>query len=255
MSKQVMITGCPRTGTTALSTLLSHCEGVFISNELAIYENPPRILEHHLSMLDSSPNWNQNLRNILKIKGWSNADLRRFLSNGFNDDIKLTGDKFPAYCIIDELMSDIADSSPCSHYIFTHRNPCAVVASFLRRSRIENHPKAFWYATTAEEALEKVISYTLNWSTILWEALEKKIIITHEDYCDNAGKLLDKLSDFLDLELKMGTHKPEDIYRSTNNAGLCSKSYYKDELSTKEIDMINAKFSPIQEHVMRLYHG
>ena len=239
MVKEIIITGSPRTGTSALCSLLYHSAGVMIANELSAYHRNKKALSDALSVP------NPHLERALRLKDWSIEDLTNYLSGDFEDkNIKLFGDKNPDYCCNTFLPQYLSESYPNFKYIFCYRNPCATVASFLMRSKKENNPNAAWYAETAEEALDVLIKYTLNWATLLHPNVENKKIIIYEDHCEDVSNLIQELNEFLGITLDI--HKPERLYYPVNI------DTWKRYLSPVDIEMIKRKFKPIDKLVRSL---
>lgn len=241
MTKKLIITGCPRTGTSALCSLLCHSEGVIITNELSVYHEDKKAID---DCLDED---NPHLDRALELKGWSVKDLTNYLAGDFEDkSIKVFGDKSPDYCCNTYLPQYMGVNYPDFKYIFCYRNPCATVASFLRRSKKENNPNAAWYAETAEEALEIVIKYTLNWVTLLYPSVENKKIVIYEDHCEDVSSLIQELNEFLGITLDI--HKPERLYLPVN-----LDSWRNDlTLTISQMKMIETKFKPIDQLVRSL---
>jgi len=239
MTKEVIITGCPRTGTSALGALLYHSEGVMITNELSTYHSNKDAISDCLGAA------NHHRDRALELKGWSTDNLIDYLSGDFEDhSIKLFGDKHPDYCHNTALPRYLSTTYPDFKYIFCYRDPCATVSSFLRRSDIEKDVEASWYARCPEEALDKIIKDTLNWATLLYPKVENKKIIVYEDYCGDVNRLIQELNKFLGITLTI--HEPERIYLPVN------VDTWKSDLSPEDIEMIKTKFEPVDQYVRSL---
>lgn len=240
MAKEIIITGCPRTGTTALCSLLYHSSRVLITNELALYHPDKEAPRKRMRLpLDS------HVKRALELKNWSIERLEDFRQGNLSDStIDVFGDKNPDYCLNPAMINYFTTNQPCDYYIFTHRNPCAIVASFLRRSAREKDVQATWYSQTAEEAANKAVEYTRNWTTYFYPKVDKKKIVIYEDHCEDVNNLIQELNEFLGITLDI--HKPERLYYPVNI------NTWQDYLSPADIDMVKRKFEPIDQLVRSL---
>lgn len=239
MVEEVIITGCPRTGTSALGALLYHSEGVMITNELSTYHSNKNAISVSLDLV------NPHLDRALELKGWSIDNLTDYLSGDFEDhSIKLFGDKNPAYCCDTFLPQHLSTTYPDFKYLFCYRDPCATVSSFLRRSTRENDVTAAWYSRCPDDALDIIIKYTLNWATLLYPKVKNKKIIVYEDYCEDLNRLMQELNKFFGITLTI--HEPERIYLPVN------VDTWKSDLSAEAIEMIKTKFEPVDQYVRSL---
>jgi hypothetical protein len=238
--KKIIITGCPRTGTTALTALLFHSANAVITNELGLFHPQKIVFEEKIN----KPLDTQNSR-LIELKKWNKQELEYFINDQNNyPNIELFGDKLPDYCLTRYIMFYLTNTYPDAYFIFTHRNPCAVVHSFLKRTAIEKNEQAAWYVKTTEEALDRIIRYNINWSTFFFPRVKNKIIIDYDDYINNPSSLIDKLNQFLDTKLDI--YKPEKLYLHDN------PNEFEKKLSDWEQDMINTKYSIILEHINKL---
>lgn len=237
--KTIIITGCPRTGSTPLTSLLYHSKNAVVTNEMGTFHRNSEIFAKKLNNISA------HNKNLLDIKGWSQQDLLDFVEKKIiKPEIELFGDKSPDYCFYHDKISYLSNTYPDAYFIFTYRNPCAVVYSFLKRTRVEPDKKQDWYAETIEEALDKIVVWTLNWSTLFYPRVKNKIIIDYDDYSRNTRGLIDTLNSFLQTTLDI--HQSEKIYYRNN------LNEFIDNFSDSEIEMINNKYSIILDHVNKL---
>jgi hypothetical protein len=238
--KTIIITGCPRTGTTALTSLLYHSSNALVTNELATFHpNKQELLKNLNKPL------NEDNTRALELKGWSKEQLQDFIDHKFKDSrIELFGDKRPDYCCNHYNMHYLIKTYPDAFFIFTHRDPCATVYSFLKRSQDEPQKSADWYAETAEEAINKIIKWNTNWSTLFYPKVKNKIIINYDIYINQPLHLINILEQF--TQTKLDIHQPENLYCHPN------PDDFKNKLTKKEQNIIYTKYMPLINHIQSL---
>ena len=108
--KKIIITGAPRTGTTALCGLLSHSTNVLVTNEVGIYEEyPRRYYNRKGKLLKDSTN-----SRYLQLKGLAEKDIDDFFTGNFDNkgNIEFLGDKYPTYCSTLEYCDHLCRNHP-----------------------------------------------------------------------------------------------------------------------------------------------
>jgi hypothetical protein len=229
MYKKLIITGSPRTGTTALVDLLNLSEDVLVFNELALFH-------------PGENQFNEILENY--CIEYQETLIRKNIFKSNLSNFELIGDKHPNYCLDYNLMSNIIKKYKDYYFIFTYRNPCATVYSILEKSKkIIKEGKPEQTYTSFDSALNKVIQHNLNWSTILYPEVKNKIIINYDYYNQKTSLLIQKLENFLNINLNIENKK----YFSNKNSDI-----FKSKFSKNTIFYIENKFNPIKKHINNL---
>jgi hypothetical protein len=240
--KKIIITGVPRTGTTALAGLLSHSTNILTFNELGIFDyNSGNYHKRKNTLLKDSTN-----ARFLELKNLNVKDIDDFVAGDFRNkgNIEFLGDKFPTYCVDAKYCRHFVENYSDAYFIFTYRSPCATIYSGIKRSKIEKDEKADWYFKDLNESTERLINQTVNWSTAIYPNVKNKIIINYDHYVNNVNLLINDLNLFLNT--KLDVHKPEKLYCHLN------PNAYKDVLNKEEIEYINNKTRPVELYVQKL---
>ena len=206
--KKIIITGAPRTGTTALGGLLTHSTNVLVTNELGLFEEyPRRYYERRGALLRDGTN-----ARYLELKGLTEKDIDNFFIGDFKNkgSLEFIGDKYPDYCLTVERCEALCRKHSDAYFIFTYRDPCAVVFSGMKRSEIEKDERAGWFFFDVEETTRKIVSRTSNWLNFILPNVKNKIIINYDHYVNNVGLLINDLNTFLDTKLDI--YNPELLY-------------------------------------------
>jgi len=239
--KKIIITGCPRTGSTALVYLLSSSPNVLVTNELATFHNR----EEEFNKSISDPFVVNENKKFLDNKPWSIKQIINYKNEDYTDNkFKFFGDKRPDYCINFAKMEHLIDHHQDAYFIFTYRNPCATAWSFKKRTIVEPDPNAEWYAKDVEQACYKMLIYTNNWLSTLYPRVKNKIIIDYDDYINSQNELVDKLEIFLGDKLNI--QNAEQTYRHQ------SPFEYKQKLNQWEQRLITNTFSIMQSKIDKL---
>ena len=146
--KKIIITGAPRTGSTALNTLLTHSPKILIMNEMAIFDyEPNHYYNCHRKKIDIKHN-----KNFLNLKGLTEKDIDDFFIGNFENkgNLEFFGDKFPTYCHDKTYCDHLVQNHSDAYFIFTYRNPCATIYSGIKRSKIEKDERADWFFRSFE---------------------------------------------------------------------------------------------------------
>ena len=140
----VLITGCPRSGTSALAQLLSTHPKFCIFNEFSLYSDP--VLEesvwHRIRQMGDNPPPTKVCRDMASLKVKLATDLptpvddvtfRNWIFGLLDDPVSIYGDKMPYKYLED--MDQLVKRHPKVRFLLTLRDGRAVVASQIRRYR------------------------------------------------------------------------------------------------------------------------
>jgi hypothetical protein len=220
----VLISGCPRSGTTLLNLLLNSDPCICITNEY----NLVRIVE----LLKSSPIFNRS-KKVNKLperpksarENWKNTDLVKFIPT-YNKSIKLliealccsiktdelnqcsnnlmvVGDKLPTY-YNEDLSSLIELYKDDLKVIHISRRPAEVVSSALRRTANAKKGLDSWaIMTSAESAVSEWIT-AWNWAVEISNHVET-IHLNYNQLILDTEQSVSVLSEFLSLDLTLDT--------------------------------------------------
>lgn len=240
--KKIIITGTPRTGTTALCSLLSHSTNVLVTNESGVFEQYPQRYYKRRTMILAD---NINSR-LLELKGLTERDIDNFFIGNFENkgNIEFFGDKYPDHCLTTERCNAVCEQHPDAYFLFTYRNPCAVVYSGMKRSEKEKDEHAGWFFFNVEDSTQKIVSRTSNWLNLIFPNVKNKIIINYDYYINNVNLLINDLNSFLDTKLDI--HIPEPLYQHHN------PNAYKDEMSQEMIDYITTETQSLDKVIQTL---
>lgn len=236
--KKIIITGCPRTGSTALVYLLNQSKDVLVTNELAVFHYSDQAFN---KTINNEFIVNEAIR-LAGDKNWNINDIIN-LRNGLieNTNFKFMGDKRPDYCCGFATMNFLIENHQDAYFIFTNRNPCATAHSFIKRSIKEKNTSADWYALDYDTATNTIVNRTNNWLNTLYPNVKNKLIVNYDDFVEKPANLVQILENFLgdSLEIK----QPESTYCNKN----CFE--YKLNMSDKEQKVVNHKFSILKEKI------
>ena len=254
--KKIIVTGAPRTGSTALNTLLTYSPKILVMNELAIFDYEPN---HYYNCHRKKIN-NQDNTRFLKWKGLAEKDIDDFFIGDFKNkgNLEFFGDKFLTYCDTEEYCNNLVENHPDAYFIFTYRNPCASIYSAIKRSKIEKDERADWFFESFEESSKKLINKTLNWSALIYPYVKNKIIIDYDHYINNVDLLIDDLSVFLQTDLNI--QKPETLIGHNEDFDNGKRGLYehpdpyeyKKHLSVKQIEFIIEQTSQMDQPIRSL---
>lgn len=243
--KKIIITGAPRTGTTALGSLLSHSTNAFVANELGLFEEFPRRYYIRKSELlrDST-----NVR-YLELKGLTEKDMDSFFIGNFENkgNIEFVGDKFPGYCLDADYCNHMHRNHSDAYFIFTYRNPCATIYSGIKRSRIEKDEGAEWFFTSLETSVHKLVARTSNWVNLILPYVKNKIIIDYDHYINDVNLLINDLNLFLNTKLDID--EPEPLYYHSN------PNEYRSEMSEEMIAFIDNETRSLDQKIKHLINN
>jgi len=182
--KRCIITGAPRSGTTAMHSLLSFSPNIFLFNELGQYywpTYPDAVRVEHTLHPDR-----EEAKAILDHKGVSMRAIRELVEAarsvaemenmvGTYLGLDMIGDKYPPYIHdIEALM----DREPDMHIIWMVRDGRAVLASTLRAMEREvippwamTEPDETWWIAAARAHRKAVAKDQTRVHTVRYEAL------------------------------------------------------------------------------------
>jgi hypothetical protein len=259
--KKIIITGAPRTGTTALANLLNYSPKIVITNELGIFDHN----QNHYK--ERSKTWihsNKATQKFLGIKNLTGKDIDDFFAGNFENqgNLEFYGDKHPTYCIDKEYCTHLIKNCSDAYFIFTHRNPCATIYSGLYRSKAQpEQVHADWFFKSVEDSTSKIETFTINWSGYIYPNVNNKIIIDYDRYVNNYDLLIRDLSKFLNTSLDLPELKemtaqtgPYNV-GDTESRGMYNNSKldgYKDEFTKEQIDYINKETNLVSLYVKSL---
>jgi hypothetical protein len=205
--KKVVMTGCPRSGTTALCTLLSHHPDIFITNEMGNFSwgRDADFSERVKFSIDKEYiDW------ILKDKGIDKADFIEKVSPASEEycetinreyGLEVVGDKLPGY--ITPLL-DIYNENPEAYFIITLRGVRAFVSSST------NHHaagvRAGWTFETIEEAQEFWVIQNSKLLENVGQMIPrgaKVILLRYEDIGHDIDQTLKRISNFLEFPVEL----------------------------------------------------
>ena len=254
--KKIIVTGAPRTGSTALNTLLTYSPKILVMNEMAIFDYEPN---HYYNCHRKKVNNQYNTR-FLKWKGLTEKDIDDFFIGNFENkgNLEFFGDKFLTYCHTEEYCDKLVKNHSEAYFIFTYRNPCATIYSRIKRSKIEKDERADWFFKDLADSCEKLTNCTTNWYTRIYPHVKNKIIIDYDYYINNVDLLINDLSVFLGIDL--GIQTPKMLIGSKESFDVGERGLYvnsdpheyKNELLREEIEFINNKTSQMDQHVKLL---
>jgi hypothetical protein len=259
--KKIIITGLPRSGTTALANLLNHSPKIVITNELGIFDHNQ---EHYKTRSEAWLKNNKPTQKFLSRKRLTGGDINDFLAGNFTNknSLEFYGDKFPTYCADRHYCSHLSQNHSDAYFIFTHRNPCATIYSGVHRSNLHvNQTHADWFYKGLEDSTNKFRELTLNWSNFIYPYVKNKIIIDYDRYINNFDLLVNDLSKFLNTSLDLPKVEQMDAVSGSfdvsyiESRGIYNNSKldaYKNFFSLEEIDYINRQTNYVNLYVNNL---
>jgi len=259
--KKIIITGPPRSGTTALANLLNYSPKIVITNELGIFDHN----QHYYK--ERSKDWihkNKPTQEFLGRKNLTVRDIDNFFAGNFENkgNLEFYGDKHPTYCTDKEYCTHLIKNCSDAYFIFTHRNPCAVIYSGLHRSKVyPDQVHADWFFKSLEDLTSKIKTFIMNWSSYIYPNVDNKIIIDYDRYVNNYDLLVHDLSKFLNTSLDL----PE-LKEMTAQTGLYDVGYtelrgmysnskldaYKDGFTKEQINYIDKEVNLVNLYVKSL---
>jgi hypothetical protein len=204
--KKVVFTGCPRSGTTALCTLLSHDKDILITNEVGNFVWERDSFSDRIDkMIEKQP-----IKHALSLKDinpYDFADKVRIDPAIYCDNvneaygIEIVGDKLPGY---GPLLKDIYHANRDAYFLITIRN----VRHFVTSST--NHYNAGRRMDWCFETIDEAQKFWVDTNAKMLENIgsiiplgAKILLIRYEDIQLDIKQTLKKISDFLYHEIKI----------------------------------------------------
>tara|TARA_Y100000589_G_scaffold331651_1_gene386155 strand:- start:304 stop:1182 length:879 start_codon:yes stop_codon:yes gene_type:complete len=216
--KFLLISGCPRSGTTFLNLVLNSHPKVSISNEcnlIKIFDNVSEELyqkEKKLNefvnlerSLSKRENWSVNtlLSFVPKRKNTIKSIIYSYLSNlekKPKGNIEVVGDKFPKYYKQDLERFSYINELPIK-LIHITRDPIEVVSSMMRR--YENSKKGLDWWKSVKSITEGFSEWieAWNWRSKIRKAKGIELLDLNYNKCIlNPNEMYEAISKFLDIE-------------------------------------------------------
>lgn len=203
--KKVIMTGCPRSGTTALCTLLSHGD-CFITNEIGNFIWP----EDGFAERAEACVEKYYINFILNIKGIDKADFLEkikddpktyceTISKEFGIDI--VGDKLPGYL---NALPDVFNENKDAYFLITLRSMEHFVSSSVNHFNKGN--EADWCFEKVSDAENFWVEQNLKLIEGVHHILSKKgkvLLLKYEDIGVDIDKTLLKIDQFLGAKLEV----------------------------------------------------
>ena len=218
--KFLLISGCPRSGTTFINLMLNSHPRVSISNECNLIklfnnvseelykrENKLNNIESLERKLSSRENWSVNtlVSLVPKRKNSIKSIIYSYLSNlekKTKENIEVVGDKFPKYYKQDLEKFSSINELPI-RLIHITRDPIEVVSSMMRRYENSKRGLDRWKAvrSTSEGFSEWIEAW--NWRTNIKQSKCIDLLDLNYNKCIlNPNEMYDVISSFLEIENK-----------------------------------------------------
>lgn len=213
---RLFVTGCPRTGTTALCELLNADPRVVVTNELGHFRlrtwDDPAFSDRFLELFGRFEVYYREIQTrLFKLKGISLDEMiehhrcasltgeqsYHHLLSQLPASVRVVGDKLPIY-YLDEL-DLLLERYPGSRCIVTVRDGRAVIASQMRHHRGDLEPGG-WTAAGVEQAEWLWLEQTKRLLGYVGRIDPARVfIVRYEDAVSDPDGMLDRLSRFLGL--------------------------------------------------------
>ena len=204
--KKVIMTGCPRSGTTALCTLLSHDPNVFITNEVGNFTWEENVFPERLNEVSSR----YYIKWLLDLKKIDQKDFINKLSKNptryseiIHEEygIEVVGDKMPGYI---NSLYDIYHANKDAYYIITLRGVQHFVTSST--NRYNKGVRAGWTFETVAEAQKFWVLQNCKMIEDVGKIIPfgaNLILIRYEDIGPDIDQTIKRISDFLGYKIKV----------------------------------------------------
>ena len=234
MLKSLIITGCPRTGSSGLVSLLNQSQEIFVSGELSTFHPDEDFFQKNKYRLQ------KETIEALANKNWTIDQVYHMIStDNYPLDIKVFGDKAPDYCLNKDIAQYIVDRyGQNSYFIFTDRDFCGIAYSFLHRTKREKDTKAMWYTNSIDVAIERIRKYYMNMIEVLIPNVKNKIIVNYEKSMSDPSYIKHKIYKFLGVDIPI--EKVAETYHSD------SYDDWKTKLRYTQQQKINTYFDGIK---------
>ncbi len=203
--QQLIIAGCPRSGTTALRNLLNTQKDTFIANEMMLYSGS------HDSFIERiTGHWSDKFnKQCIKaeidpvefvdyVKDDKSQSIEFLKSKGFN----IVGDKFPSYVLVNHHANMLRAISNGVKFIFCVRDCRDFVCSSLDHFKRGRSPqKNRWVFETIEDACGHWVKMNLGLQTLISQIPPTQYMIAqYETSVSNVPMLRNKISKLLNHE-------------------------------------------------------
>lgn len=251
--KLMLVSGCPRSGTTLINYILNSHPKVAITNEMDLVK-----MHHEISQVLFSKNLKFNLNTITRKKSDAEtldlANITKFMPknkqlvpkiielfcSSINDSahLEIYGDKTPTYYLYDiEDLIKLSINKPV-YVLHITRNPLSVVESINRRTLNSLKGKDYWRSlVTTRDAL---IHWTKAWNARKKIRLHQQIKfldLNYDAFIMNPQKGYEEISNFLEIE---NLFDKNIITTNNNNTKSSSKNIFKGH---KRIEYYSSKWS------------
>jgi len=210
----LLITGCPRTGTTALAQWLSSHDKICIFNEFSLYHHPPasevaawkRIQE----MRDDNPPPLKISRDMKSLRANLAAELPTPASNEVTANwlfgrsrtpLSVYGDKMPFLYL--KLMEEIAERLPGVRFLVTLRDGRAVIASQIRQYNLavkRGVEPDNWMRPTVEEAEYLWLRSARKWLSLRADPPAPCLEVRYEEATRSPEAIAKSICEFVGME-------------------------------------------------------
>jgi len=211
----LLITGCPRTGTTALARWLSTHDKICIFKEYSLYYPPAMEFNvwHRISeMKDDNPPppkicpdmESLRARLVAELPATASGEMTRdWLFGLLRNPIAVYGDKMPFMYL--KVMEEIAKRFPGVRFLVTLRDGRAVVASQIRQyhSAVDRGVEPDnWMKPTVEDAEYLWLRSARKWLRLRAEPPAPCLEVRYEQATKSPAGLARAICDFVGLEYR-----------------------------------------------------
>lgn len=211
----LLITGCARSGTSALARLLSTHDRICIFNEYSLY-SPPVLEEsvwHRIrEMRDDNPPPRKISENTASLKESFLRELPRpacdqttrdWLFGRLQNPVQVYGDKMPYRYL--EIMEETVHRFPGARFLMTLRDGRAVVASQIRQYRhaVESGVEPDrWMHATVHEAEYLWLRSVKKWLSLRANPPAPYLEVRYEEATQSPAVLARSICDFVGMEYR-----------------------------------------------------
>jgi hypothetical protein len=209
----LLITGCARSGTTALARLLSTHGQICIFNEYSLYWPP--VLEESVwhrihEMRDDNPPPKKIATDMPSLRSRFTADvpvpvcdrtIRDWIFGLAKGPVRVYGDKMP-YVYLDN-MEKVVDQFPGARFLLALRDGRAVVASQIRQYRLaveRGVQPDRWMHPTFEEAEFLWLRSVKKWLSLRDNQPAPCLEVRYEQATQSPAELARSICDFVGME-------------------------------------------------------
>jgi len=211
----LLITGCARSGTTAIARLLSTHDQICIFNEYSLY-SPPVLEEsvwHRIhEMRDDNPPPKKIAANMPSLRNRFAADvpvpvcdrtIRDWIFRLAKSPVRVYGDKMP-FSYLDN-MEEIVKQFPGARFLLTLRDGRAVVASQIRQYRLAVEcgvQPDRWMCATVAEAEFLWLRSVKKWLSLRANPPAPCLEVRYEQATQSPAELAKSICGFVGMEYR-----------------------------------------------------